>query len=114
MKFLCLIYHDEKAVETLSESEMMAGLGEMIAFGNKIKLSGHHLASQRLQPARTAMTVRNRNGKVIMTDGPFAETKEQPGGFYLVEAKDLDEALEVASKIPATRWGSVEVRPVWT
>jgi hypothetical protein len=114
MKYLCLVYHDEQAAEAMSESEMRTGLGEMIAFREEIMQSGHHVASERLCPTRMATTVRNRNGKVIKTDGPFAETKEQLGGFYLVEARDFDEALESASRIPATRWGTVEVRPVWT
>ncbi|MCI0330085.1 MAG: YciI family protein [candidate division Zixibacteria bacterium] len=112
MKYLCLLYHDEKAGEALSESEMKGFLGEVSAFGEEIKKSGHHLASQRLRPARTATIIRNRNGRVIVTDGPFAETKEQLGGFYLIEAADHAEALQVASKIPATRWGTVELRPV--
>src|SRR5262245_58077346 len=113
MKYLCLIYHAEKAGEAVSESEMKGGLGEMSAFAEEIKKAGHHLISERLRPTRMATTIRSRNGKVITTDGPFAETKEQLGGFYLIEARDLDEALRVASKIPAIRWGSVEVRPVW-
>jgi len=113
MKYLCLIYLDEKAGAALPDSEIKRGLQEMFAFGEEIRKAGHHVAAERLRSTSTATTIRFHNGKVIMTDGPFAETKEQLGGFYLIEAEDLEEALRVASKMPATRWGSVEVRPVW-
>ena len=75
---------------------------------------GHHLAGQQLQPVHTATTIRSRNGKVSTTDGPFAETKEQLGGYYLIEAKDLNEAIQVASRIPSVKTGSIEVRPIMT
>ena len=88
-------------------------MAEYWAFTDDIKKTGHHIASNGLQPTKTATTVRVRNGKVSTTDGPFAETKEQLGGFYLIEAKDLNDAIQVAARIPSARWGSVEVRPVW-
>jgi hypothetical protein len=81
-------------------------------FTGRIKKSGHHLAGEPLQPTSTATTVRVKNGKTVTTDGPFAETREQLGGFYMVEAKDLDEAIAMAAQIPAARTGSIEVRPI--
>jgi hypothetical protein len=83
-----------------------------MAYGESLRKSGRHIAAEALQPVHTATTVRVRNGKVAMTDGPFAETKEQLAGFYLIDAKDLDEAVELAAKIPPARVGSIEVRPV--
>ena len=112
MRYLCLIYDDEKKVATMPERESNAFMGEYFAFTDGIKQSGHYLAGEALQPVETATTVRVRNGKVGTTDGPFAETKEQLGGFYVVEAKDLDEAIEIAARIPDVRGGSIEVRPV--
>jgi hypothetical protein len=112
MKYLCLIYDDEKMYETMPKAESEAVFGEYFAFTEGIKQSGHYVAGEALQPTPTATTVRIRNGKVSTTDGPFAETKEQLGGFYLVEAKDLNEAIQVAAKIPSARYGSIEVRPV--
>ena len=78
-----------------------------------MKKNGHWIAAERLQPVHTATTVRIRNGKQSTTDGPYAETKEQLGGFYLINAKDLNDAIQVASRIPSAKWGSVEVRPIW-
>jgi hypothetical protein len=112
MKYLCLIYENEKLWETMPESEAQAVMGEYFAFTNTYRQSGHVLAGEPLQPTATATTVRVRNGKLSTTDGPFAETREQLGGYYLVEAKDLNEAIQVAAKIPAVRTGSIEVRPV--
>ncbi len=85
---------------------------EYMQFTEEIKAKGNHLAGHQLQPISTATTVRVRNGKRLTTDGPFAETKEQLGGFYMIEAKDLDEAIEIASRIPSARIGSIEVRPI--
>ena len=85
---------------------------ECAANGEKIKANGNHIAAEALQPVNTATTVRVRDGKVSVTDGPFAETKEQLAGFYLIDAKDLDEAIRIASEIPPARIGSIEVRPV--
>ena len=113
MKYLCLIYDDEKKWETMSKAEADAYMGEYFAFTDGVKASGHYLGGNALQPVQTATTVRSRNGKLSTTDGPFAETKEQLGGYYLVEAKNLDEAISIAAKIPAARYGgSVEVRPI--
>jgi len=112
MKYLCLVYREEKKVDAMSRSEFAAFVAEHRAYREVLRLSGHGLASEGLQPVRTATTVRMRNGKVITTDGPFAETKEQRGGFFLIDARDLDEAIRVASKIPAARLGSIEIRPI--
>jgi hypothetical protein len=112
MKYLCLIYDDEKKAATMSKSEGDAFMGEYFAFTEGIKTSGHYVGGEALKPVNTATTVRMRNGKLSTTDGPFAETKEQLGGYYLIEARDLNDAIQVASKIPSARTGSVEVRPV--
>jgi hypothetical protein len=112
MRYLCLIYDDEKKVATMPESESNAFMGEYFAFTDGIKATGHYLAGEALQPVETATTVRVRNGKVGTTDGPFAETKEQLGGFYMIEARDLNDAIQVAAKIPSAKIGSVEVRPI--
>ena len=112
MKYLCLIYDDEKVWESMSQAESEAYMGEYFAFTDGIRASGQYIAGEALQPVATATTVRIRNGKLSTTDGPFAETREQLGGFYLIEARDLDDAIQVAAKIPAARTGSVEVRPV--
>jgi hypothetical protein len=113
MKYLCLIYSDEKQIASWPEPEYNAAVAAYADFGKQIQKSGHLIAAERLQRTHTATTIRSRNGKVSTTDGPFAETKEQLGGFYLINARDLNEAIQVASKIPGTRWGSIEVRPVW-
>jgi hypothetical protein len=113
MKYLCLIYSDEKQYSSWSESQYKAALAEYMAFTDGIEKSGHLIAAERLQRTHTATTIRSRNGKISTTDGPFAETKEQLGGFYLIDARDLNEAIQLASRIPGTRWGSIEVRPIW-
>jgi hypothetical protein len=112
MKYLCLIYDEEKKLGAMSQSESNAFMGEYFAFTEAIRKSGQYLGGEALQPVQTATTVRIRNGKLSATDGPFAETKEQLGGFYLINAKDLNDALQVAAKIPSARLGCVEVRPV--
>ena len=112
MKYLCLIYENEKHMETISPAEGEAIMNEYFNFTEDIRKNGKYVAGEALQPTVTATTVRVRNGKVSTTDGPFAETKEQLGGFYLIEAKDLNDALQVASRIPSARLGSVEVRPI--
>jgi hypothetical protein len=112
MKYVCLVYFDERTLDALPKSESVALTGECLAFGDEIRKSGHYLAAEALQPVRTATTLRSRHGKPSTTDGPFAETKEQLGGFYLIDARDLDEAIQVASRIPPMRLGSIEVRPV--
>ena len=105
MKYLCLVYGDEKEIHTVPDSECLA-------YDEALRQSGRCVASEALQPVQTAATVRVRNGKVSVTDGPFAETKEQLAGFYLIDAKDLNDAIQVASRIPPARVGSVEVRPI--
>lgn len=112
MRYLCLIYEDEKKTAGMSESEANAFMGEYNAFTESIRSSGHYSAGEALQPVETATTVRVRNGKTLTTDGPFAETKEQLGGFYLINARDLNDAIQVAARIPSARHGSVEVRPI--
>jgi hypothetical protein len=112
MQYLCLIYEDETLWQKMPKAETDRIYGEYVAFGDGIKKSGHYVGGNALQPTQTATTVRVRNGKVSSTDGPFAETKEQLGGYYLVEAKDLNDAIQVASKIPSARLGSIEVRPI--
>jgi hypothetical protein len=112
MRYLCLIYDDEKRRGTMTKSEADAFTGEYFAFTDAIRKSGHYLAGEALEPVQSATTVRVRNGKLSTTDGPFAETKEQLGGFYLINARDLNDAIQVASKIPSARVGSVEVRPI--
>jgi hypothetical protein len=112
MKYLCLIYDEEAKMATMSESDANAFMGEYFAFTEGIKKSGHYVAGEALKPVNTATTVRMRNGKMSTTDGPFAETKEQMGGYYLIEARDLNDAMQVASRIPSARTGSIEVRPI--
>ena len=96
----------------MSKADSEAFMGEYFAFTDDIKKSGQYLAGEALQPVATATTVRIRNGKISTTDGPFAETKEQFGGFYMINAKDLNEAIQVAAKIPSAKLGSIEIRPV--
>jgi hypothetical protein len=112
MKYLCLIYSDETLWEKMPKAESDAVMGEYRAFTNDIKKTGHYLGGEPLQPTQTATTIRSRQGKVSTTDGPFAETKEQLGGFYLITAKDLNDAIQVAARIPSVRVGSIEVRPI--
>jgi hypothetical protein len=104
-KFACLVYGEEPLVRTVSDAECLAN-------GALMKQAGQYLGGEALQPVNTAVTVRLRNGAVSITDGPFAETKEQLAGFYLIEARDLDEAAQLAAKIPPARIGSIEVRPI--
>jgi len=112
MKFLFTIYHDERELEALPKEEMQALVDSALDYDEEIRRSGHYIVSNALQPARTARTLRVRDGKVLVTDGPFAETREQLGGFFLIEARDLDEACQVASRFPPARLGIIEVRPV--
>ena len=105
MKYLCLVYLDEQKLREVADREC-------VACGDAFRKSGFLLAAEALEPVETATTVRVRNGRMSITDGPFAETKEQLAGFYLIDARDLNEAIQVASKIPPAREGSVEVRPV--
>lgn len=112
MQYLLLIYEREADWNAMNEKEKGTIFQEYMAFTQGIMKSGHHRAGDALQPISTATTVRVRNGKTVTTDGPFAETREQLGGYYLVEAKDLDEAISIAARIPSARHGSVEVRPI--
>jgi hypothetical protein len=109
MKYLCMVYCEEEKLHTMPESPRDA---ECMAFDEKHNQSGQRVAAQALESVQTATTVRVRNGKVAITDGPFAETKEQLVGFYLIDVRDLNEALRVAANIPPARVGSVEVRPI--
>ena len=112
MKYLCLIYDEEKKLGAMPKSDGDKMMSEYGAFTEGIRKSGHYLGGEALHPVQAATTVRVRNGKTSTTDGPFAETKEQLGGFYLIEAKDLNDAIAVASKIPSAKTGSIEVRPI--
>jgi hypothetical protein len=112
MKYLCLAYEEEKKLNDLSRGEWDALRGETLAYVEILRKSGHLLVTNALQSARTAATVRVRSGAVSVIDGPYAETKEQLGGFFLIEARDLDEAIDVASRWPSARLGSIEVRPI--
>lgn len=112
MKYLLLCCSDEKQREAMSTRESDAVMEETIAYCDALKQSGRLIMAEPLESVRTAMTVRVRNGKPSVTDGPFAETKEQVGGFFLINARDLNDALQVASKFPSARLGSIEVRPV--
>jgi hypothetical protein len=112
MQYLCLIYDNESAGARMTKEEGQAIMGEYFGFTEDIKKSGHYVGGNPLQPTKTASTVRVRQGKISTTDGPFAETKEQLAGFYLVEARDLNDAIQIAAKIPPAREGSIEVRPV--
>lgn len=111
MKYLCLICA-ETVMEQMTEAVAKKHLEEYSEFTQAIRDSGHYLGCNRLLPSSAAITLRVRNGKVTTTDGPFAETKEQFGGYYLIEARDLNEAIQVASRIPGAKHGCVEVRPV--
>jgi hypothetical protein len=112
MKYLCLIYTDETQWDRRSKEESAQVMADYGKFTQDIRTSGHYLGGNALQPTPTASTVRLRNGSVSTTDGPFAETKEQLGGYYLIEGRDLNDAIQVASRIPAARDGSIEVRPI--
>ena len=105
MKYLCLVYGEEQQMREVDDLSCLA-------FDQSVRSSGHCIASEALQPVATATTVRVRNGKVSVTDGPFAETKECLAGFYMIEARDLNEAISIASRIPPAKVGSIEVRPI--
>ena len=111
MRYLCLIYHDERQLAAMPESEMSALNARHLAFNEEILSGGHFIEAEALQPAAATTCLRVRNGKVSLTDGPYMETKEMVAGFYLIEARDLNEAISVASKLPSAPLGTVEVRP---
>jgi hypothetical protein len=112
MRFLCLVYQDEKKLAALSQSQMDSLVGACIEWVAELEKAGKHILSAGLQCVRSSATVRVRGGKLATTDGPFAETKEFLGGFTLINARDLGEALQIAEKFPAATMGSMEVRPV--
>ena len=112
MQYIFLIYGDESEGGSSSPDEMAKSMQEWGDYTQYLKDKGYHLAGEALYPTHDATTVRVRDGKTITTDGPFAETKEQLGGYYMIECKDLDEAIKTAAKIPGARFGSIEVRPI--
>jgi hypothetical protein len=112
MKYVCLVYLVEREMIAMSKGEADACTDESLAYDDALRRAGHLVVAHALQPVEAATTVRVRNGKLSTTDGPFAETKEQLGGFILIEARDLNEAIQVAAKIPLARRGSIEVRPI--
>ena len=112
MHFLCLAYEEEHKLNELSKEEWQALRQETLDYVERLKADGHLVDSRPLKSARTAATLRVRNGQLSVTDGPFAETKEQIGGYFLLSAKDFDEALSLAAKWPSARIGTIEVRPI--
>ncbi|HEX6306325.1 MAG TPA: YciI family protein [Anaerolineales bacterium] len=113
MHYLCLIYYDEKKLQDMPDDERDALYEEAYAYYDELVKNGHGIAGDALQSINTARTVRVQRGKTSVTDGPYVETKEQVGGFILMDARDLEEAVHLASNIPPARLGGVEVRPVW-
>jgi len=112
MKYVALVYYQESIINAMGEKEWHDLNQECVAGVERLTSQGHYLAGQALQPTDSATTVRRRGDEILISDGPFAETKEQLAGFYLLEARDLDEALQLAGRIPPARFGSIEVRPV--
>ena len=112
MQYLLLIYDQEQTRAAMSDAGRAELYGEYLKLVTELKASGHYLGGNPLQPTSTATTVRVREGKTQVTDGPFAETREQLGGYFMVEAKDLDEATKIAARIPGAKLGSIEVRPI--
>jgi hypothetical protein len=112
MKYICLVYLVEKEMNAMTKNEWEACVDESLAYDDALRKAGHFIVAHALQPVEAATTIRVRSGKLSATDGPFAETKEQLGGFILIEARDLNEAIQVAAKIPVARYGSIEVRPI--
>ena len=112
MKFMFTIYHDQSVMDAMPEKEMQALVDSAIEYAEEIRRRGHYVASDALQRTETARTIRVRGGKISTTVGPFAETKEQLGGFFVLEAKDMDEACAIAARFPPARVAVIEVRPV--
>src|SRR5262245_54537596 len=112
MKYMLLIHNSEQALNALSDGELKQMMADFRRFSEEIQTSGHYRAGSQLAPISLATTVRVRNGKRLVTDGPFAETREQLGGYYLVEAQDLDEAIGLAERVPSAKIGTVEIRPL--
>jgi hypothetical protein len=113
MQYLLMIYQNEAEYAKIEATPSQTMSPEYQAFTQSIISSGNYKGGDRLQPTTTATTVRVRDGKILTTDGPFAETREQLGGYYMIEAKNLDEAIGIAARIPSARLGSIEVRPIW-
>ena len=111
MKYLCIVYAEERAFDSMSETERAELDEASLANDEELRRSGHLIIAQALQPVASATTVRVRNGRMSATDGPFAETTEQVGGFVFVEARDLNEAIQIAARMPMAKVGSIEVRP---
>jgi len=114
MRYACLIYDDEKKLGGMSKADADSFMAEYFQFTEEVKQSGQYVAGEALHPVNSATSLRIRSGKLSTTDGPFAETKEQLGGYFLIEAKDRSEAIQIASRIPSAKWGSIEIRPVWS
>jgi hypothetical protein len=112
MKYLCLVFIDEKKLEALPEKESQALTDESLDYDDTLRLGGHFIAAEALEPVRAASTVRVQSGKTSILDGPFAETKEQIGGFILIDAKDMAEARQLAAGIPSVRIGGIEIRAI--
>lgn len=112
MKYVCFGYYDEKKWETMPESERNAFVDECLAYDDELKKNGHMAGGEALQSAQNAITLRWRNNKVVVTDGPYAETKEQLGGFFVLEARDLNHAIQLMSKHPGVKAGPFEIRPI--
>ena len=112
MKYLCLVYVEEKIVNEMAREESDRFIDEHLVLRNELEDSGHSIAAEALQPVQCATTIRLRKSKISITDGPFAETKEQLAGFYFIEALDLNEAIQIATRIPSAGIGSIEVRPI--
>lgn len=112
MKYLCLVYHEEKTLNAFPAHERRAISDEAMAYCDKLQKAGQLLAASPLHPVETATTVRVRDGKTTTTDGPFAETKEQLGGFLMIDVPDLNDAIRIAAQFPVARFGGVEVRPM--
>jgi hypothetical protein len=112
MKYLCLVYVEEKILNAMPQNERVAISNDAMAYCNSLQTQGRLIAASPLHPIDTATTVRVRNGKTTTTDGPFAETKEQLGGYLLIDVRDLNDAVRIASRFPAAQFGSIEVRPI--
>ena len=112
MKYMLLVCHDEQAWGKVSETEQQRALDESVQLTHQLHSVGQYLDAAPLLPTSTATSVRVREGKRLVTDGPFAETREQLAGYFLIEARDLDEAIDIAGRVPGARWGTVEIRPV--
>lgn len=113
MHYLLMIFSNESEAARMSQAQASTLLSEYADFTKSIVQSGHFKAADRLRPSSTATSVRVRDGRTVTTDGPFAETREQLGGYYLVDARDLDEAIAIAARIPSAKYGTIEVRPIW-